>query len=54
MRNLGIKKREWADTLNNNVIELKEDVDKIMNKNTCEEYMMINKKHQEWLEQRNI
>ena len=38
------KKREWADTLNNNVIELKEDVDKIMKKNTCKEYMMINKK----------
>ena len=34
-----------ADTLNDNVIELKEDVDKIMNKNTCEEYMMFNKKN---------
>ena len=31
-----------ADTLNDNVIELKEDVNKIMNENTCEEYMTIN------------
>ena len=42
-KNLGIKKREGADTLNNKVIELKRYVDKFMNKNTRKEYMMINK-----------
>lgn len=42
-KNLGIKKREGADTLNNKVNELKGYVDKFMNKNTCKEYMMINK-----------
>ena len=34
-KNLGIKKREGADTLNNKVNELKGYVDKFMNKNTC-------------------
>ena len=42
-KNLGIKKREGADTLNNKVNELKGYVDKFMNKNTCKEYMMIKK-----------
>ena len=32
-----------ADTLNNKVNELKGYVDKLMNKNTCKEYMIINK-----------
>ena len=40
--NLGIKKREGTDTLNNKVNELKGYVDQFMNKNTCI-YMMINK-----------
>ena len=35
--------REWADTLNNKVNELKGDVDKFLNRNTCKEYMMLNK-----------
>ena len=42
-KNLGIKKREGADTLNNKVNELKGDFEKFMNKNTCKEYMIINK-----------
>ena len=42
-KNLGIKKREGADTLNNKVNELKGYVDKFMIKNTCKEYMIINK-----------
>ena len=42
-KNLGIKKREGADTLNNKVNELKGYVDKFMNKNTCKEYLMITK-----------
>ena len=41
-KNLGIKQREGADTLNNKVNELKGYVDKFMNKNTCKEYMTIN------------
>ena len=40
-KNLGIKKRQRADTLNNKVNELKGYVDKFMNKNTCKEYMII-------------
>ena len=44
-KNLGIKKRERADTLNNKVNELKGYVDKFINKNTCKTYMMINKKY---------
>ena len=39
-KNLGIKKREGADTLNIKVNELKGYVDKFMNKNTCKEYMI--------------
>ena len=46
-KNLGLKKREGADTLNNKVNELKGCVDKFMNMNTCKEYMMINKIYQE-------
>ena len=46
-KNLGIKKRGGADTLNNKVNELKGYVDKFMNKNTCKEYMMIIKIHHE-------
>ena len=42
-KNLGIIKKDGADTLNNKVNELKGYVDKFMNKNTCKEYMMINK-----------
>ena len=42
-KNFGIKKREGADTLNNKVNELIGFVDKFMNKNTCKEYMIINK-----------
>ena len=42
-KNLGIKKREGADTPNNKVNELKGYVDKFMNKNKCKEYIMINK-----------
>ena len=38
-----MKKKEGADTLNNKVNKLKGYVDKFMNKNTCKEYMMINK-----------
>ena len=37
-KNLGIKKREGADTLNNKVNKLKGYVDNFMNKNTCKEY----------------
>ena len=44
--NLGTKKRDWADTISNNVNDLKQDVDKFMNKNTCKEYMMTYKKSQ--------
>ena len=36
------KKREWADTPKNKVNELKQDIDKFINKNTCQEYMMLN------------
>ena len=42
-KSLGIKKRAGADTLNNKVNELKGHVEKFMNKNTCKEYMEINK-----------
>ena len=42
-KNLGKKKREGADTLNNKVNELKGYVDKFKNKNACKEYMIINK-----------
>ena len=42
-KNLGIKKRQRADTLNNKVSELKGYVDKFMNKNKRKEYMMNNK-----------
>ena len=42
-KSLGIKKREGADTLNNKVNEQKGYVEKLMNKNTCKDYMMINK-----------
>ena len=39
-RNLGIKNREWADTLSNKVNEIKEYVDKFMNENKCKEYIL--------------
>ena len=42
-KNLGIKKREGADTLNNRVNGLKGYDEKFINKNTCNKYMMINK-----------
>ena len=41
-KNIGIKKREGADKVNNKVTELNGYVDKCMNKNTCNEYRMIN------------
>ena len=51
-RNLGMKKREWADTLSNKVNKNKDYVDKLII--ACKEYMMIKKIHQEWLEHRKI